>query len=233
MPAISIVFQHSDFFIIDKPAGIDVHSNNEQAGIIPLLKEQLGTSALWLVHRLDKYTSGLLIVATNKDAAAYFQTLFSNKLIDKCYVALSDKKPKKKMGMVIGDHVKARNSQWKLSKTRNNPASTYFTNQGTGSGLRLFMVRPLSGKTHQIRVALKSLGSPILGDELYGGSSSDRLYLHAYGLSFRFYQESINVVCPPTTGEHFLSLAPSFPNEDTLWSDLTLPARYARKQESR
>lgn len=228
MSPIPIVFQHPDFFVIDKPAGIDVHSSNNQLGLIPLLKAQLKAPALWLVHRLDKSTSGLLIIATNKEAAAYFQRLFAHKNIDKCYLALSDKKPKKKMGMVIGDHVKARNSRWKLSNELTNPASTYFTTQGTGFGLRLFWVRPLTGKTHQIRVALKSLGSTILGDNLYGGTVSDRLYLHAYALNFEYHQKSINIVCPPTFGEHFEALSQNFSNAEELWEQVKLPARYQK-----
>ena len=63
--------------------------------------------------------------------------------------------------------------------------------------LRLFILYPKTGKTHQIRVAMKSLGSPILGDELYGGEVADRTYLHAYQLSFDYFGEAVHISASP------------------------------------
>ena len=63
--------------------------------------------------------------------------------------------------------------------------------------LRLFILYPKTGKTHQIRVAMKSLGSPILGDELYGGEVADRTYLHAYQLSFDYFGEAVQISTSP------------------------------------
>lgn len=78
---------------------------------------------------------------------------------------------------------------FKLLRTKENPAITQFFSTSVGDGLRLYLLKPLSGKTHQLRVALASLGVPILGDALYGSDVSDRCYLHAYCLHFRYQYE--------------------------------------------
>lgn len=69
--------------------------------------------------------------------------------------------------------------------------------------IRVCILKPVSGKTHQIRVALKSLGSPIIGDKRYKGSVSDRLYLHSYALQFHYKKQYFNVTCLPQTGKQF------------------------------
>ena len=70
--------------------------------------------------------------------------------------------------------------------------------------MRLFRIRPETGKTHQIRVALKSVSAPILGDERYGGSAADRGYLHAWRLSFEHDGELFDIALPPAEGALFL-----------------------------
>lgn len=201
---IHVVFQHEHFIVINKPAGIGVHFEDTKPGVVEIAKQQLGHDNLWLVHRLDKVTSGLLILALNADAAAQLSTLFAAKQINKYYLAISDKKPKKKQGAIIGDMEKSRNGTFKLSKTKQSPAITQFFSKGM-DGKRLFILKPATGKTHQLRVALKSLSSPILGDIQYTGSPSDRTYLHAYALSFEYEGTPFTILALPETGECFKS----------------------------
>jgi tRNA pseudouridine32 synthase/23S rRNA pseudouridine746 synthase len=212
---IKLVFEHADFYVVDKPDGIGFHDEDidsvKHTGFFNLCAAHF-SETLFPVHRLDKLTSGLLILARNKNAATWFQQAFESKQIQKYYLALSDSKPKKKQGSIIGDMTKARLSQWKLLKTKENPAITRFFNWGLTSssvtGLRLFLVKPETGKTHQIRVALKSLGSAILGDELYGAKnevkSCDRGYLHALMLDFQYNDEKIKLISFPNTGSIFV-----------------------------
>ena len=162
----TLCLQHRDFVIINKPAGISVHKDQQAVGLTELVAKQLGVEQVWLVHRLDKITSGLLILALNKEAAANFYTLFEQHKIQKTYWAISDKKPKKKQGNI-------------------DPP------------LRHFILQPKTGKTHQLRVAMKSLGSPILGDNLYSGNQSDRVYLHAYQIEFDYQNEHFCVQALP------------------------------------
>ena len=204
---IELVLTHKDFYVVNKPADVGFHDEQDETGFFNQCAKHFAES-LFPVHRLDKLTSGLLILARNKTAATWFQQAFTEKRIAKLYLALADAKPKKKQGSIIGDMTKSRNSQWKLTKTKQNPAITRFFSWGIEqqdiTGLRLFLIKPETGKTHQIRVALKSLGSAILGDKLYNGATSDRGYLHALALKFDYQGEQIELCQVPTQGQYFL-----------------------------
>ncbi len=177
--------------------------HDSQSGIVQQVQDKHGLENLHLVHRLDDGTSGCLILATNPTAAAQFEMLFRTHQVQKYYLALGDKKPKKKQGTIVGDMKNRRQGQHILLKSRNNPAITQFFSYGFEGAPRAFIVCPLSGKTHQIRVALKSLGSPILGDTLYAGNQSDRLYLHAWGINFTWQGSPISVFSEPHHGKEF------------------------------
>ena len=200
---LDIVYQTDDFIIIYKPCGLSVHKDQSEIGLTTLLAEQLGVPQVWLVHRLDKVTSGLLILALNAESAAEFFRLFAEHRIQKTYLALSNQKPKKKQGLIVGDMQKARNGAWKLCPSKENPAITRFESVSCEPNLRLFILKPQTGKTHQLRVAMKSLGSPILGDTLYGKNTEniDRTYLHAARLQFEFKGQAFDVFIPPKEGE--------------------------------
>ena len=200
---LDIIYQTDDFIIIYKPCGISVHKDQSEIGLTTLLAEQFGVPQVWLVHRLDKVTSGLLILALNAESAAEFFRLFSEHHIQKSYLALSNQKPKKKQGLIVGDMQKARNGARKLCQSKENPAITRFESVSCEPNLRLFILKPQTGKTHQLRVAMKSLGSPILGDALYGKKTEkiDRTYLHAARLQFEFKGQAFDVFTPPKEGE--------------------------------
>ena len=200
---LDIVYQTDDFIIIYKPCGLSVHKDQSKIGLTTLLARQLNVPQVWLVHRLDKVTSGLLILALNAESAAEFFRLFSEHHIQKTYFALSNQKPKKKQGLIVGDMQKSRNGAWKLCQSKENPAITRFESVSCEPNLRLFILKPQTGKTHQLRVAMKSLGSPILGDALYGKNTEniDRTYLHAARLQFEFKGQSFDVFSPPKEGE--------------------------------
>ena len=200
---LDIIYQTDDFIIIYKPCGLSVHKDQSEIGLTTLLAEQLGVPQVWLVHRLDKVTSGLLILALNAESVAEFFRLFSEHHIQKTYLALSNQKPKKKQGLLVGDMQKARNGAWKLCQSKENPAITRFESVSCEPNLRLFILKPQTGKTHQLRVAMKSLGSPILGDALYGKNTEkiDRTYLHAARLQFEFKGKAFDVFTPPKGGE--------------------------------
>lgn len=97
---------------------------------------------------------------------------------------------------------KARNGAWKLCQSKENPAITRFESTNCEPNLRLFFLKPQTGKTHQLRVAMKSLGSPILGDAIYGKNTEkiDRTYLHAARLQFEFKGQAFDVFVAPKEG---------------------------------
>lgn len=210
---IKVVFENEDFCVVDKPAGLSFHQESaadgeKVPGLVQVCQSQWPQATLFPVHRLDKMTSGLVIFALNKATAQAFQTLFEQHHVEKYYVAISDAKPKKKQGWVKGDMVPARRGNWKLMPTKQNPAITRFVSQSTQPNERWFLLKPTTGKTHQLRVAMKSLGAPIMGDARYHASvqvQEMRGYLHAYALRFQLREVFYEFVCPPSFGERFLS----------------------------
>lgn len=210
MGEIKLLFQNSDFIIIDKPAGMNFHSEDNEAGVVVLTAKLLHVKQLYSVHRLDKMTSGLLILAKTKESAQIFTKLFQNREIEKFYIAISIRKPKKKQGWIKGDMQSARRGSYKFAKTSNNPAITQFISKSLRPNERFFLIKPHTGKTHQIRVALKSIGSPIAGDVRYADATEakkeHRGYLHAYALRFSFKAKEYSFTCKPEEGERFLTL---------------------------
>ncbi len=193
-----IAYNHSDFVIINKYPGVSVHKDDGDTMLLQEVENRLELDKLYLVHRLDKMTSGLLILAKSATAARELSQLFAERQIEKFYLAIGNKKPKKKQGLISGDMERSRRSSWKLVQTKANPAITQFVSVAGQDGQRVFLCKPHTGKTHQIRVALNSIGSSILGDPIYGGNvKSDRGYLHAYALRFSYHNEFISILCPP------------------------------------
>ena len=197
-----IVEQHPDFIVINKSPNVHFHSQDGSAGVVAQVEADLGIK-LFSVHRLDTPTSGLLILAKSAQAAAEFTALFTEHRIQKYYVAIAQGKPKKKQGWVIGDMSKSRRSMYKLLRSKENPAITQFFSYSLENGLRLYLLKPLSGKTHQLRVALASIGVPIIGDTLYGAEQSDRCYLHAMALDFYYQGQHYHINQLPVSGEIF------------------------------
>ncbi len=216
---IPIHYEHSQFVVIDKPAGISFHSETEP-GLVVRVEQQLNHQ-LYPVHRLDKMTSGLVVLAKSVEVARHFQQLFENRDIEKYYLAISTHKPKKKQGWIKGDMAPSRRGSYRLFASKTNPAITQFVSCSLAPSERLFLVKPHTGKTHQIRVALKSLGSPIAGDHRYQASDEaaleDRGYLHAFGLRFQLDNQVYAFVCPPSFGARFLSAA--FRLQCQAWHD--------------
>jgi len=208
MQTITLLYENDDFILVDKPAGLNFHSEDE-AGLVVVVKEQLSLDELYPLHRLDKMTSGLVLFAKRKEAAQIFGKMFESREVEKYYLAISLRKPKKKQGWIKGDMKSARRGSWMFAKTNDNPAITQFHSTALREGERGFLVKPHTGKTHQIRVALKSIGSPIAGDIRYAQSDNAkkeaRGYLHAYALRFEYKGETYSFVQPPQEGERFLS----------------------------
>lgn len=227
-PAFSLVAETAEFVLLNKAAGISFHSE-DGPGLVVLAEQQLGYK-LYPVHRLDKVTSGLILLARSSETAAELTQLFATHRIEKYYLALSLSKPAKKQGWVKGDMAPSRRGAWKLLSTQLNPAVTYFISQGFEHlPFRAFLVKPYSGKTHQIRVALKSAGAAIAGDVLYQGSAADRVYLHAYALRFCLHNTEYQYVQPPTEGALYQQLLQSGALQDWTqpwqlnWPHYTLP----------
>lgn len=189
----------ADWMVINKPEGFDV---------LTLSRFYQARTHFYPVHRLDKDTSGLWLIATHQEALASLSTLFEKRLITKHYIAIGMGRAKKKQGKIIGDMTRTRRSQWKLERSQNQPAETTFVSINMAPSQRLYWLSPKTGKTHQLRVAMKANGTPIAGDGIYAKQDCarfDRLYLHAHQLAFVWNDKSVSLSVMPKTGSLFTS----------------------------
>jgi tRNA pseudouridine32 synthase/23S rRNA pseudouridine746 synthase len=231
MNDLKCIFQDQHIYAIHKPPGMPFHTTSDhpqaggnqpnsnsashdleedasrEEGIVMMAKRFLNDEQIFPVHRLDKMTSGLMIFARHAQANRALSMALEAKTIEKYYLALSQSKPKKKQGAVIGDMLKARSGSYKLSRSADHPAVTrFFARPVTLPDLQpfwMFALKPETGKTHQLRVAMKSLGSPVLGDLRYGGSPASRGYLHAYKMRFELFGTRYSLSDPDFHGLEF------------------------------
>ncbi len=203
----NLLYENDEFVIFYKNADENFHSEGEKGFVVKA--SELLQIKLYSVHRLDKMTSGLIILAKNSKSASLFAKMFENRKIEKYYLAISTKKPKKKQGWIKADMTSARRGSYKLLNSKENPAITQFISKNIKANERLFLIKPHTGKTHQIRVALKSISGSICGDIRYSNANEakleDRGYLHAYALKFIFNDKNYDFLTLPKEGKKFLS----------------------------
>ena len=177
-----IIFQNDDFIIFNKWPSIATQGGSKiNISVDDIIK--FISSEYRLVHRLDKDTSGLLIIAKNAKAAKIFGSLFKSGFIEKIYIALCEGTPRLKESNVDLD---IKNKFNKVEKTK-----TLYKVLETHRGISLILYKPLTGKTHQLRIVSKKLGCPIIGDLKYNSFSkfqNEELKLNAFKLKF-FYKD--------------------------------------------
>lgn len=216
MNGINCLLENKYFYALHKPQKVPFHSLDEKdsisgesvhvKGMVSLAKSFLNDENIFPVHRLDRMTSGLMIFARSSEVNSSLSKAFADKEIEKYYLAISLAKPKKKQGAIIGDMEKSRSGSYKLMRSVKNPAMTRFFSKKIildQESAWLSILKPETGKTHQLRVALKSLGSPIYGDTRYGGLSASRGYLHAYKIRFKLFDTLYEIIDPLFSGEEF------------------------------
>jgi tRNA pseudouridine32 synthase/23S rRNA pseudouridine746 synthase len=227
---LTILRSDPDFLLVYKPAGMPFHGEDKTPGVLQVIRdmEEKGFlppgERLFPVHRLDTVTSGILVFARGRKNADALGNEFRFHRITKVYIAISDQAPTRVMGTVIGDIIKAREGSWKLTRETSKPSITHFLSfpYKHVRALRVFALKPVTGKTHQIRVVMKSLGSPILGDGRYGGyrtaREEDRTYLHAAAIKFHLNGRDVTFVCAPKDGIEFKT-----PEFAAVWKSLGNP----------
>lgn len=199
---LDIVFQNEDLVIINKPAGMVVHPAaghysgtlvHAALAAIPDLQGIGGEERPGIVHRLDKETSGLIVMAKNEKTHRWLQDQFKTRSVKKVYLALVDGKPPTPTGRIeaeIARDPSHRKQMAVVSDGRGRPAVTEYQTLEQFADFTLLEAHPLTGRTHQIRLHLAFLGCPIVGDTVYGHKKSslelDRHFLHAARLSLRF-----------------------------------------------
>ncbi len=184
--ALPILFEDESLVAVDKPAGMPSAPTREGAAgtALDVLREQLrrrhGRSVpLWLVHRLDAGTSGVLVFARTRSAAAKLSDLFRRRRVSKVYAAVVS-------GEMAGSGridlpIEARSGRAKIAPA-GRPAATVWEVVGRQPGRTVVELRPLTGRMHQLRLHLSAVGHPVCGDRSYGGPTAPRLMLHARSL---------------------------------------------------
>jgi 23S rRNA pseudouridine955/2504/2580 synthase len=190
----SIIFQDDNLIVINKNAGLAVQGGSGIKvcvdSVLPYLKFNSELSPR-LVHRIDKDTSGILLIARNRSSCDVLTGFFKNRVIKKTYFALVKGVPGKKsatINMPIIKKYKGAMEKVYRDDSTGKEAITHYkvVKEYPDRGMSLLEVRPVTGRTHQIRVHLKEIGHPIIGDFKYGSKSSSfgdlpkRLYLHAF-----------------------------------------------------
>ncbi|RUA16070.1 MAG: RNA pseudouridine synthase [Clostridia bacterium] len=195
-----ILYEDDDIIAVDKPAGMVVHpAAGHHSGTLvnailhhfPDLEGVGEGGRPGIVHRLDKDTSGVILVAKNSRAHRYLQAQFKERTIQKMYLALAHGHLKHEQGIInapIGRHPRHRQLMAVLSTGKGREARTKYAVVAYYDANTLVAVHPLTGRTHQIRVHLASLGHPIVGDTVYGRRDiykMGRHFLHARRIRFR------------------------------------------------
>ncbi len=191
---IPIIYEDEFIVLVNKPVGLPSQPtlDKKRADLFTLLKLQLKSEQVFLHHRLDKDTSGIILFSKSKQANSPLTEMFRNHSFNKIYFCLAKAKEFSAGDWSIENHLVARRKSGasvKMFRTDSGGdfAKTDFHLIQSNSEANFVEARPLTGRTHQIRVHMLHSGSPILGDSLYGGKDVrvPRLMLHAARLEFK------------------------------------------------
>jgi 23S rRNA pseudouridine1911/1915/1917 synthase len=184
-----VIYQDENVIVINKPIGVLSHSKgviNEEFSVADFFRNfssyHADTNRPGIVHRLDRDTSGILIGALNDETAHLLQKQFADRKVHKTYMAVVDGEPKQPEALIdlpIGRNPKSP-SQFRVDPSGKS-AQTSYKVLATDGKHSLVELRPRTGRTHQLRVHMAHIGTPIHGDRVYG-KAADRLYLHATSL---------------------------------------------------
>lgn len=227
---LEIVYEDDDLLVVNKPAGMVVHvgAGVRSGTLVNALLHHIGTLARapgdlrpGIVHRLDRMTSGLVVVAKNDETHRDLSDQFKSREVHKTYLALVHgwvAADRGEVGEPVGRDPRRR-IRMRTAGLGARDAQTRYQVRQRFSRFTLLEVHPLTGRTHQIRVHLASIGYPVVGDTLYGAPSKlrisgseektlERNFLHAAAIRFRHPRSGENLtfeVSLPAELEHFLS----------------------------
>jgi 23S rRNA pseudouridine1911/1915/1917 synthase len=242
VPAISILYEDSDLLAVEKPAGLVVHPayKHPDGTLFDAARDYLlqrGEAKPCLLHRLDKDTSGVVLLSKTETARRCLVRQFEQRTIRKTYLALVCGRPNPPGGLI---NLPLRRDPADRLLVHIDPAgdparTDYQTIQKIGSRFSLVELHPYTGRMHQLRVHLAALGTPIVGDTRYADParwqplSTSRQMLHAHALTFAhpITGEQIHIISPlPDDLQTLLAvdaIAEEAPVKEAILSPTTLP----------
>ena len=220
---LEVLYEDPDVIAIDKPAGMVVHTGagRHSGTLVNALLHRFGNlSAVagdlrpGIVHRLDRFTSGVILVARTDAAHRNLAAQFAARQVEKTYIALVHGSVKNDRGRITTPIARDPSTRVRMTArlAHGRPAVTAFLVLERFQGFTLLEVKIGTGRTHQIRVHLASIGHPVAGDKLYGAPASElgRYFLHARQIAFT----------SPSTGERITVATPLPPELETYLGGL-------------
>jgi 23S rRNA pseudouridine1911/1915/1917 synthase len=190
LPPESLLYEDGELIAVNKPAGVNTQRTPYQLKgtleywVSEYFRQQGSCEPSRVIHRLDRGTSGVMLFPKHKRAAAWLSARFHDNLVEKCYWALVSGRPQEAAWTMDGAIGKVGSARYGIM-TGGRSAVTAFRLLASSDGCSLVEARPLTGRTHQIRIHLESSGMPIVGDATYGGESALRMMLHCASLIFK------------------------------------------------
>ena len=191
--SVTCLFDEENILIVNKPAGIEVTSESGCDGFADQLKRNFFLPMLQPAHRLDRDTTGLLILAKSENSLAFLEKAFRERKVKKYYIALCLGVPYNKEGLINRSV-----SEWKRGRrpvqvirggggfdaqTSYHVITSSFSVRDISNGISMILFSPHQGRTHQIRVHSEAFGYPILGDDNYGNRAVNTILKRDFGLS--------------------------------------------------
>ncbi|NTV49899.1 MAG: RluA family pseudouridine synthase [Geobacteraceae bacterium] len=206
LPPEALLYEDAELIAVNKPAGINSQRTPYQLKgtleywVSEYFKAQGNSEPARVVHRLDRGTSGTMIFPKNRQAAAWLSKQFQEGLVEKLYLALVCGRPVQERWTVDAPIGKIASARYGIVEG-GKPSQTEFRTVASSGDISLVEARPLTGRTHQIRVHLESVGLPILGDATYGGQPDGRMMLHCSAMTFQNSKKVVINATAPLGGE--------------------------------
>ncbi|GGE50631.1 RNA pseudouridine synthase [Agaricicola taiwanensis] len=220
-----VLYRDGLILVIDKPPGLPVHAGPKGGETLDQHFDALRFGlprAPELAHRLDRETSGCLVLGRHRKALARLGKLFASGRVEKTYIAITRGRPREAQGRIdlpLAKRSETRGWWMKVDPENGLPSTTDYRLMGESDGFALLELKPLTGRTHQIRVHLAAIGCPILGERIYDKSppppAGPMLHLHAAAVTvpMRENHEPVAVTAapPPHISATLAALGFSYP----------------------
>jgi RluA family pseudouridine synthase len=202
LPPEALLYEDAELIAVNKPVGINSQRTPYQLKgtleywVAEYFKAQGNNEPARVVHRLDRGTSGAMLFPKNRPAAAWLSKQFQDGLVEKRYLALVSGHSEEERWIVDAPIGKIASARYGIVEGGKASVTEFCTLASSGN-VSLVEAKPLTGRTHQIRVHLASVGLPIIGDSIYGGQSAGRMMLHCSEMTFQDTKKvAVRIIAP-------------------------------------